>query len=111
MATTSQHHLLRRAESIGLLMRHTANIGIGVVGLLGSNAQPLGRWLLGGLCLWSLYRVSTRSLRPLWSAADLVMTVVICVAIPVLVKMTDERAQEIAAQLRTIAGACLGAQV
>lgn len=84
MATTSQHHLLRRAESIGLLMRHTANIGIGVVGLLGSNAQPLGRWLLGGLCLWSLYRVSTRSLRPLWSAADLVMTVVICVAIPVL---------------------------
>jgi len=34
-----------------------------------------------------------------------------CVAIPVLVKMTDERAHEIAAQLRSIAGACLGAQV
>ncbi len=84
MATTSQHHLLRRAENIGLLMRHTANIGIAVVGLFGSHAQPLGRWLLGGLCLWSLYRVWTRSLRPAWSAADLVMTLVICVAIPVL---------------------------
>lgn len=84
MTTTSQHHLLRRAENIGLLMRHTANVVIAAFGMASPTAQTPGRLLLGLLCVWSLYRIVTRSLRPTWTAADLVMTLIVCISIPVM---------------------------
>lgn len=82
--TTAQHHLLLRAEKIGLLMRHTANVCIIAVALVDpdSTARPAGRWLLAALLAWSSVRLLTRSLRPGWWVADFGWTVAVCLAIP-----------------------------
>jgi len=83
VATTSQHHLLHRAEKVGLLMRHTANVFIATAALAdpASGAGAPGRWLLVALLVWSLCRLVRRSLRPRWSAADFALTLAVCLAI------------------------------
>jgi hypothetical protein len=84
----SQRQLMRRAATVGLLMRNTVNLVVALVWLAdpGSQAQPMGKWLLGALAVWSLYRVTTRSHRTIFTAADYMFVLAICAAIPVLLR-------------------------
>jgi hypothetical protein len=86
-AAASQRELMRRAASVGLLMRNCANLMVVSVSLADptSQARVPGRWLLGALGLWSLYRLATRSQRAPFMAADYVFVLAICVGIPLLV--------------------------
>src|SRR5262245_49090169 len=86
-AGASQRQLMRRATTVGLLMRHCANLACAAVSLAdpGSAAQPGGRWLLGVLGMWSLYRVGTRSPSRVLLAIDYVLVLAVCAAIPILV--------------------------
>ncbi len=83
----SRRHLLRPAQTVGLLMRNGVNLIVVVVGLAdpGSQARPPGRWLLAVLGCWSLYRVVTRSRAGLLLAVDYVFVLAVCVSLPVLV--------------------------
>jgi hypothetical protein len=83
---SSQRHLLRRAATVGLLMRHSVNAGVAVVALAAphSGMTPAGRWLLAGLICWSLYRLATRSQRWAATSVDFGFTVAVCLAIPLL---------------------------
>jgi hypothetical protein len=82
----SRRQLMRRAATVGLLMRNSVNLLVSLVSLAdpGSAAQPLGKWLLVALGCWSLYRVVTRSQRAVFTAADYVFVLAVCAAVPVL---------------------------
>jgi hypothetical protein len=82
----SQRHLLRRAATVGLLMRHSVNAGVAAVALAepASDMHAEGRWLLGALFCWSLYRLASRSQRPPATAIDFGFTLAVCLAIPLL---------------------------
>jgi integrase len=84
----SQRQLMRRAATVGLLMRNCINLWVSLVALAdhGSKAQPVGKWLLVVLACWSLYRIATRSQRGSFIAADYVMVLTICAATPMLVE-------------------------
>lgn len=83
----SQRQLMRRAATVGLLMRHTVNLLVAFIGLLdpASAAAPPGRWLLVGLGVWSTYRLMTRSHRPVCTAIDFAFVLAVCAALPLLV--------------------------
>lgn len=83
----SQRHLVLRAERIGVVMRHTANLLVAIVVVLNHDggAQLLGRLLLGALGLWAIYRLTTRSSAPPVTAIDFAFTIAVCLAIPLLV--------------------------
>ena len=76
---------------VGLLMRCTVNLGVSLIALADPNslALPSGRWLLGTLAAWSLYRLLTRSQGTGWLAIDYAAALVVCLAIPVLAPATD----------------------
>ncbi|MCV7368010.1 ATP-binding protein [Mycolicibacterium duvalii] len=80
-----------RAATVGLLMRHTVNLGVAVVALGDphSPAQPAGAALLALLAVWSLYRLSTRSRAARWLALDYLLVLLVCLSIPMLVSGTD----------------------
>ncbi|MCW2689759.1 MAG: histidine kinase [Mycobacterium sp.] len=65
-------------------MRHSANIVIAIVTLANphSDAQPMGKWLLGVLACWGAYRIATRSQRGAFTAVDYLLTLAVCAAIP-----------------------------
>lgn len=83
--------LMRRAASVGLLMRSTINLGVSLIALADplSTALPAGRGLLAVLAVWSLYRLSTRSHATALLAVDYVLVLAVCLAIPVLVPVGD----------------------
>jgi signal transduction histidine kinase len=83
----SQRHLLRRAATVGLLMRNCINLWVCLVALAdpGSKAQPVGKWLLVVLACWSAYRIATRSPRGIFLAADYAMALAVCAGTPMLV--------------------------
>ena len=87
----SQRQLMRRASTVGLLMRNTANTSIAAVVLAdpASCAAPSGKWLLAAVGLWSLYRVATRSQRAVLLTADYLLVLLVCVATPALVYAPD----------------------
>ncbi|CAN5329118.1 hypothetical protein BH11ACT7_BH11ACT7_37820 [soil metagenome] len=84
----SQRQLLRRAATVGLLMRNTVNVIVAVTTLLDplSVAAPLGRWLLVGLAGWSAWRLATRSHRLLYTGIDFLFTLAVCAAMPILLQ-------------------------
>jgi signal transduction histidine kinase len=83
----SRQHLMRRAATVGLLMRHSVNAGVAVIALAepASGVAPVGRWLLIGVLLWSLLRVMTRSQAYAVTAIDFGLTLAVCAGIPLLV--------------------------
>lgn len=87
----SQRQLMRRAATVGLLMRNCTNLIVASVSLAdpGSAAQTSGKWLLGVFGLWSLYRIGTRSQRGLLAVADYLLVLAVCAAIPMLVSHND----------------------
>ena len=98
MATTgtsggsaARQEMMRRAASVGLLMRNSVNLGVALIALAdpGSRAQSSGTWLLGVLAAWSCYRLVTRSHKAAWLAVDYLFVLAVCLAIPVLVPDTD----------------------
>lgn len=76
---------------VGLLMRSSINLGVSLIALADpdSLALPLGRWLLGTLGLWSLYRLKTRAQGMRWLAVDYTFALAVCLAIPLLVPAAD----------------------
>jgi signal transduction histidine kinase len=91
LGDVSQRQLMRRATTVGLLMRNTVNLVVSVVALAdhASTMRPLGRWLFVALGVWSLYRVATRSHRGMFVAADYAFVLAVCAAIPALVTDPD----------------------
>ncbi|MGH3677367.1 MAG: ATP-binding protein, partial [Mycobacterium sp.] len=85
--SASQRQVMRRATTVGLLMRNTVNLVVAAVALAdpASAAQPLGEWLLGTLGVWSLYRIATRSHRVVFVVVDYALVLAVCAAISVLV--------------------------
>jgi signal transduction histidine kinase len=82
----SQRHLGSRAASIGVVMRHTANLLVAIVVLAHHDGTQLsGRLLLGALGLWAIYRLATRSPAAPVTAIDFAFTIAVCLAIPWLV--------------------------
>lgn len=83
----SRQHLMRRAATVGLLMRHCVTAGVAAIALAepASGVAPAGRWLLIGVLLWSLLRAVTRSQAHAVTAIDFGITLVVCAGIPLLV--------------------------
>ncbi len=80
---------MRRATTVGLLMRHCANVLVAAIGVLDPSPTAAGRWLLVVVGLWSLYRIVTRSPRRLVLAVDYVLVAAVCLAIPLLTVTAD----------------------
>jgi hypothetical protein len=96
----ARYQLMSRAASVGLLMRHTVNLGVALIALADPGSQALsgGRWLLAVLAVWSFYRVLTRSHRAAWLAVDYLFVLAVCLAIPALVSDPDFYASNTAPQ-------------
>ncbi|WP_308289949.1 ATP-binding protein [Mycolicibacterium sp. PAM1] len=88
---TARHQLMTRAAGVGLLMRSTINLGVSLIALADplSTALPAGRWLLAVLAVWSLYRLATRSHATALLAVDYGLVLAVCLAVPLLVPVTD----------------------
>lgn len=86
-ANAAQRQLIGRAATVGLLMRHSANLGVAAVTLVdpATAARPLGKVFLAVLACWAVYRIATRSQRGIYTAVDYGLTLAVCVAIPVIV--------------------------
>ena len=84
----SQRQVMRRAATVGLLMRNTVNAFVVVIALAEpqSDAQPPGQWLLTGLGIWSAYRLATRSHRTAFIAIDYLLVLAVCAAMPRLLQ-------------------------
>lgn len=79
--------LSRHAATVGLLMRSVVNVVAAAVTLVDPHSMTLGsgRWLLGAVAVWSLYRILTRSVGGLPGAVDYVLVIAVCLGIPLLV--------------------------
>lgn len=84
--TTARRHLLLRAETVGLLMRHCVNVTVSAVALCEGRVypHPAGRWLLIAVLCWSSYRLWTRSRAVVPTAVDLALTLAVCAGLPLL---------------------------
>ncbi|MGE2735468.1 sensor histidine kinase [Mycolicibacterium vaccae] len=96
----AQRHLMNRAALVGLLMRHTVNLGVALIALAdpAGLAMPAGRWLLAVLMAWSVFRLATRSHGARWLAVDYGLVLAVCVAIPVLTPAAEFYASNTAPQ-------------
>jgi signal transduction histidine kinase len=90
-ADASQRQMMRRASTVGLLMRNCANVLVSAITLADPvfAARPSGQWLVAALGLWSLYRIVTRSQRGILFAADYLFVLLVCLATPALVSGHD----------------------
>src|SRR3546814_8131515 len=72
-------------------MRHAANVLVALIVAvdLTDIADLTGRLLLGTAGLWSLYRLATRSPSRALIGVDFVITVMVCLALPLLVSGPD----------------------
>ncbi|MGE2832368.1 sensor histidine kinase [Mycobacterium sp. SMC-4] len=86
----SGRQMAARAATVGLLMRHTVNLGVSLIALADpqSQATPAGKWVLAVLAVWSAYRLSTRSGAARWLGVDYLLVLAVCLAIPILVPDT-----------------------
>ncbi len=86
-ADAAQRHLIGRAATVGLLMRHSANLGVAVVTLAtpASEARMPGRVLLVLLGCWALYRIVTRSQLLRYAAVDYALIIAVCAAMSFMV--------------------------
>ncbi len=100
VGSAAQRHLMRRAATVGLLMRNTVNLGVALITLADPDglATPAGRWLLAVLAVWSAARLLTRSHHPAWLAVDYALVLAVCLAIPVLTPAADFYASNSAPQ-------------
>lgn len=85
---------------VGLLMRSSINLGVSLIALADpdSLALPLGRWLLGALAGWSLYRLVTRAQGAGWLTVDYLAALAVCLSLPILAPTTDFYASNTAPQ-------------
>ncbi len=83
--------LSRHAATVGLLMRSVVNVVAAAVTLVEPHSTTLGagRWLLGAVAVWSLYRILTRSVGGLPGAVDYVLVIAVCLGIPLIVPDTQ----------------------
>lgn len=83
----SQRQLMRRAELVGMLMRHSVNLVVAgvVLAVPQSQASSLGKFFLVTLAAWSAYRLATRSSRAFFLAVDYILVLAVCLGIPLLV--------------------------
>lgn len=82
----SSQQLIRRADVIGLLMRHGVLLVAAAVGLTdpASSASSTGRVLLAALAVWSALRLRTRSTGHLATGIDFAAVIAACLSIPQL---------------------------
>ncbi|OBF29140.1 ATP-binding protein [Mycobacterium sp. ACS4331] len=87
----ARRQLGRRAAMVGLLMRGVVNAVVAIVALADpdSAARAPGRWLLGVVAVWSLYRIASRSVRVGPAVVDYGLVIGVCLAIPFLVPDND----------------------
>ncbi|MGV0853325.1 sensor histidine kinase [Mycolicibacterium phlei] len=83
----ARRHLLRHANSIAVLMRHSANliVAVTILAVPHSVPTPAGTALLVSLGCWAIYRLVTRSPAARYTAVDYALTLAVCFAIPLLV--------------------------
>lgn len=88
---SARRHILDRTGTAAFLMRHAANVlvALTVAVDLTEMAAPAGRLLLIGIGGWSVYRLLTRSPRRTLIAADFLVTLAVCMAVPLLVSGPD----------------------
>lgn len=81
-----RRHLMRRAATVGLLMRNCVGLVVALVTLAdpASARLPAGTWLMVILATWSTYRIATRSHGRAYLAVDFLLVLGVCTAIPVL---------------------------
>lgn len=80
----ARRHLLRRANIVALLIRHCANLVVSVVELADPTGSTAGKAWLAALGGWAMYRLATRSPALAPTAADYLVTLAVCLAIPQL---------------------------
>lgn len=83
----SRRHVIRRAATVGLLMRNCVTLIVALVTLAdpAPMGSPAGTWLMVTLAVWSGYRLATRSHHTVVAAIDYGLVLLVCLAIPVLV--------------------------
>lgn len=83
----AQRHMQRWAATLCILLRHSTSLLVAAVNFAnpGAEVEAQGRWLLLGMGCWALYRLATRSQRPIWTAADVAVTVGVCAALSSIV--------------------------
>lgn len=88
---SARRHIIDRASQASFLMRHAANVVVALIVAvdLTDIADLTGRLLLGTAGLWSLYRLATRSPSRALIGVDFVITVMVCLALPLLVSGPD----------------------
>jgi hypothetical protein len=81
-----RRHLMRRAATVGLLMRNCVGLAVALVALAdpASTRLPAGTWVLVILAVWSAYRITTRTHGRTVLAVDFLLVLAVCAAIPVL---------------------------
>jgi hypothetical protein len=81
-----RRHLMRRAATVGLLMRNCVGLLVALVTLAdpASAKLPAGTWLLLIVALWSAYRIAARSHGKAFLTVDFLLVLGVCLAIPVL---------------------------
>ncbi|MEE6163769.1 MULTISPECIES: sensor histidine kinase [unclassified Mycolicibacterium] len=81
-----RRHLMRRAATVGLLMRNCVGLVVALVALAdpASARSPAGTWVLVIVAMWSAYRIATRSHGRAVLTVDLLLVLVVCAAIPML---------------------------
>lgn len=84
---SARRHIVDRASRASFLMRHAANVLVAVTMAVdvADIATATGRLLLGAVGAWSAYRLATRSSARSLIAIDLVTTLAVCIALPLLV--------------------------
>ncbi|WP_458317259.1 sensor histidine kinase [Mycolicibacterium brisbanense] len=81
-----RRHLMRRAATVGLLMRNCVALVVALVTLAdpASARLPAGTWLMVIVATWSAYRIGTRSHGRAFLVVDFLLVLAVCTAIPVL---------------------------
>ena len=81
-----RRQLIRRAATVGLLMRSCVVLMVALITLLdpASQSSPAGKWLMAIAAIWSAYRIVTADRRKILLALDCALVLAVCVAIPQL---------------------------
>ncbi len=82
----SRRHVMRRAATVGLLMRNSVALIVALVALADPASRVVGPalCLLVGVAAWSAYRVATRSHHAACTVIDYGWVILVCLAIPLL---------------------------
>lgn len=82
----ARRHIVDRASTIGVLMRNSVALVASGIALAdgASLASSAGTHLMVAVFGWSLFRIATRSRRPVFDVLDCVAVLAVCLGIPLI---------------------------